>query len=277
MERARKMVLVSKEQFDRIQTVRQVPTQVVDPPAETGRVPVEVQTSERPDILQSTQTPGDNLTRLDNYMKQILDSKVYQDEHEKLKHYLQALRRYLFFIEEKRKPGAIAATETRTPYEISAFDDVILQSVPKTCQKKTKLLLDHLKVQRERINWDDNGVVYIDGQKIKNSNIVDLMNDAARQRKNSKPAGRREFAKILRETATPHEFVGNEEVWQLATGSFKGESDYFDVSDKSSFLENSENLTIRLPRLKGKRTEQNLHTSTPFAKKTKKSSWLSIK
>lgn len=287
MERARKMVLVPKEQFDRLRSVSQSPLLTQEPPAVPGSVALEPQPRERSSTLQSTQTPGDNLTRLDDYMKQILESKTYGDEHEKLKDYLQSLRRYLFFIEEKRKPVASETEDGYKPYENSKFDEAILSSVPKLYQKKTKLLLDHLKIHKDRITWDSKGAVYIDGEKIKDSNIVDLMNYAARPRKNSKATGRREFAKLLRETSTPHEYVGNHEIWQFnstptsykekTVDSDNEELDFFDVNDKTSLLENTKDLTPRQGGKKKASKQRDLPTSTPLSKKKKSVGfWLKI-
>ena len=94
-------------------------------------------------------------------------------------------------------------------------DDPILESVPKLFKKKTQLLLNHLKNKSDRIRWGETDVVYIDGDQIPNFNIVNLANDTYRNRKNVKAIGRRQFAALLKDIATPREFIGNPEIWGL--------------------------------------------------------------
>ena len=53
--------------------------------------------------LNSIQTAGDNLSRLDSEMQDILFSKQYNNDYEKSKYYLQELQRYLLFKEKERK------------------------------------------------------------------------------------------------------------------------------------------------------------------------------
>ena len=67
----------------------------------------------------------------------------------------------------------------------------------------------HRNASPGKILWDKNGVVSIDGEKIPNSNIVDLVNDWMRARKREKPIGRGDFAKFLQQIQMPREFIGN--------------------------------------------------------------------
>lgn len=66
----------------------------------------------------------------------------------------------------------------------------------------------------QRLNWDVQGPVTLDGQLIEGGNIVDLVNDALRHRKNTKAAGRENFARYLHQLNTPREFVGNTSFWK---------------------------------------------------------------
>ena len=97
MERAKKMVLISKEQLDRIRNESGQPTTV-----NTGNSFATTTVAPTPSTQQTTQTIGNNLTRLDNEMRTILDSKTYANDHDRLKDYLRVLQRYLFFVEERR-------------------------------------------------------------------------------------------------------------------------------------------------------------------------------
>jgi len=59
--------------------------------------------------------------------------------------------------------------------------------------------MKHLhKTMPARISWNDDGIVIIDGNVVKNSNIADLINDAMREKKIMKAAGRALFARLLR-------------------------------------------------------------------------------
>ena len=76
----------------------------------------------------------------------------------------------------------------------------ILESVPKSYRKHAHLLMKHLlrKAVPDRLSWDVQGIVTIDGNVVKDSNITDLINDAMRERKTVKAVGRNQFAQLLR-------------------------------------------------------------------------------
>jgi len=76
------------------------------------------------------------------------------------------------------------------------------------------LLMKHLldKATPARISWNDEGIVTIDGNVVKDSNISDLINDAMRERKTTKAAGRAQFARLLRALNIPSVLVGNREL-----------------------------------------------------------------
>ena len=187
MERAKIMVLISKEQLERIQREGGVSGSNNTATANSANTANTSRATFAPPVLQTTQTIGNNLTRLDDEMRKILDSNTYTNDHDRLKDYLRTLQRYLFFVEEKRKT---LAPKDNNNQEVSVSNGIstqsIVQSVPKLFQKKIQLLLNHLKNNSDRVTWSETGVVYIDGEKIINSNIVDLINDVCRNRKKFK-------------------------------------------------------------------------------------------
>jgi len=63
-----------------------------------------------------------------------------------------------------------------------------------------------------RISWNDDGIVTIDSNVVKDSNIADLINDAMRERKTTKAAGRAQFARLLRVLNIPSVLLGNKEL-----------------------------------------------------------------
>ena len=206
MQRARKLVLIPEESLKKMQ--------------EGVKSDAPMSSEEQNHFTtakSSVQTPGDKFSRLDSEMKKILDSENYKTESDKYKEFLQVLQRYLFFVDEKRKTYEPLSNSEEKQNVMS--DTYILSSVPKLYQNKTKLLLNHLKNNKARISWNENGTVFIDGEKIKNSNIIDLLNDAARSRKKVRAEGRTQFADILRTIDTPREFVGNVEFLNLSNNN----------------------------------------------------------
>ena len=140
MERVRKMVIVPEDAI-----MRSEATKITVPSSSSDHVS---------ESSNTTQTPGDNLSRLDGEMFDILHSKKVKSVHEKCQNYLQVLRRCLFFREHDRSNSNDAQRE------IDDIDDTlaplivedILNSVPKAYQRKVRILLRHWKtVAPERL------------------------------------------------------------------------------------------------------------------------------
>lgn len=179
--------------------------------------------------LPSVQTPGDPISRLDEELSEILHSKKYRDDSEKWKQYLQVLHRYLFLLEVRKGPidptlpGATSGTsrEQQTSQKNVAYNDaLIIDSVPQTYRHKAKALVSYLRNSPgavQRVTWDQEGRVTIDGKLVPDSNIVDLINDAIRSRKEFQAEGRRQFIETLRAISIPREFIGNAALWTLGT------------------------------------------------------------
>jgi len=87
----------------------------------------------------------------------------------------------------------------------------ILESVPKSYH--AHLLMKHLfRKVLDRISRDEHGIVIIDGNIVKDSNIADLINDAMRERKTVKAAGN-QFARLLRISNIPFALVRNKRLY----------------------------------------------------------------
>ena len=113
------MIIVPEDAIERVQTT---------PAAEVTIAPSEVSSE------NSMQTPGDNLSRLDAEMFDILHSiKGVNDVHEKCQNYLLVLRRYLFFRENERGSSSDALREIDEIEETlaSLTEEAIIDSVPK--------------------------------------------------------------------------------------------------------------------------------------------------
>lgn len=177
--------------------------------------------------IQAARSTDSTLSRLDTEMNDILNSDTYKDEREKWAAYLAVLQRYLHYAGTERAQqhaalmkdkGESALREHQKNNETRATgmnDSVIIESVPNKFRDKAKLLLRRLHdAPSPCFSWNSAGVISVDGKLIKDSNIVDLVNDAMRSRKVPKPVGRKAFARILKKIQTPREFVGNDELWQ---------------------------------------------------------------
>lgn len=195
MHHAKKMVLIPEDAVGKIQhgVVREV------------------------NALDSVQTPGTILSRLDNEMSEILRSVTPQNEREKWKLYQQVLQRYQFFTEDSRHgitDGNGVPIEKNNEASDRTGDSTIIETVPKRYKKQAQQLLNYLQTKSSStLTWDNNGVVSINGEKIRDSNIIDLVNDAMRARKTVSAIGRVQFSRELQRIGVPREFVGNPHLW----------------------------------------------------------------
>ena len=113
--------------------------------------------------------------------------------------YQQALQQYLQYEHaRKTEPVSVKMSTSRSPDgfddisdtldplsgnetrgEVSSKDDLtpqILESVPKTLHKRAKLLLNKLK-NNDVMTWNKNDELEFEGNVVKGSNVIDLVND----------------------------------------------------------------------------------------------------
>lgn len=146
---------------------------------------------------------------LDAEMDLILRKK-YADDSEKWKHYNEALQRYLYFVNEKKRPVEISVadyTESKDTSEL--IRNQLETALPKTYKAAALRIFDYLKQSATQVTWDSQGIVSIDNQPIPNSNIIDLISDLTRQRKSFEPTGVSRFIKALSTANIPLELVSN--------------------------------------------------------------------
>ena len=170
------------------------------------------------DKIKSVQTPDSVTSRLDAEMNEILNSPTCKDDREKWTLYRQVLQRYLHFKGneggEKYKNDSVVDLEEETDQRIDAG---IIYTIPKRYKEKAKQLMQRLRACG-KVVWDANDAVTIDGTLVPGANIVDLVNDAMRDRRRSAPPGHLQFAVALRQSTVPREFIGNKRVWnEVAT------------------------------------------------------------
>lgn len=177
-------------------------------------------------------TNTNNLSRLDEEMHKVLSKKL--EDREKWSLYLQTLQRYLYFVRKDKKPfeipiisfeesesnksGVNAEPITDFNLTLPKKDEKnhdfytktqLLQMLPKSYATKGELLLNILLNNKDKVHWDQQGVVFINNKEILKSNIVDLLNDVIRPLKNSSPRGWEEFATVLKEIQVPLTYIGN--------------------------------------------------------------------
>ena len=161
-------------------------------------------------------------------MNQILQ-KTDLSEAEKAQKYGETLFKLQHSLEKTKKTPSIDSPQPtdQSPSTV-ALHDQILQSVPKTMQRKAELLLGMIK-NNNNLTWDEQGVVSYKGKRIHGSNIIDLINDTIRQRKGVEPRGWKTFSKALHESNIPQEVIGNPSRWKwMQTNTSDGEeSDRF--------------------------------------------------
>ena len=109
---------------------------------------------------------------------------------------------------------ALAETKLSLPVESEAkINQRIFDSVPTTMRKKAKLLVSWLE-NNPNLSWDEDGRVKMYGKPVAGSNIIDLVTDVLRQRKDTEPRGWEPFAEVLRDMNVPQDFVGNKKRWE---------------------------------------------------------------
>ena len=172
--------------------------QLVDPKMLQQQVPAPVNPLHR------------SIATLDQDMQAILQRTNLSDE-EKVRQYNQVLQRSLEYHDHLRAPSpAPPATTT-----LKDIEEEVLAVVPKQSmmKRKAQALLERIKRQPD-MGWTERGELVFEGEVIKGSNIVDLVNDVLRNRKSfDHPHGWRQFARALRQSNVPRDLVGNRRLW----------------------------------------------------------------
>lgn len=180
-----------------------------------------------PEAIERLKRPLETVTplsSLDQQMRAILKSN--KNDNEKWKLYQQTLQRYLHFTNRDRQPIPMfnietydASTnsvdsnndnDTESTKQIRSYSkEDILTVLPKSYIKKGDNLLNNLVIHKDRIKWNDQGVVSIDGELISGSNIADMVGHLVRPLKRSEPVGMSKFLQLLYEINLPLQCIGN--------------------------------------------------------------------
>lgn len=225
MDHARKMVLVPEESIEKLKIA-------------TAAAPISDNSDK--DVSISVQTSGTNLSRLDEEMVKLLNSQTLSDR-DKWARYQQVQQRYLNY--RNNPVGSSSSSGKKLSIEKEASRrgvsrETIILSVPQTFKKKTELLLQLLDSPHaeQRIAWDRRGEVTIDDKVLPRSNIIDLINDTIRLRKNIQSRGREYFSWFLRDIGVPAEIFGNAELYKAGGDFNRGSSSFSSPLNDSSII-----------------------------------------
>ena len=167
-----------------------------------------------------TRSGSDVIGELDIEMGKILSQKA--EDSEKWKMYHQTLQRYLHFINEQRKPLEISFTSRNDGQKdfVRANDDdnarlmtQLKAVIPRKFKDNATALFESLTSQQAKpqIEWDALGSVSIQNTPLVQSNIIELISDATRNRTAAKAPGWKKFASVIRKLNVPLNLIANKE------------------------------------------------------------------
>ena len=203
-----------------------------------------LKTSPVPDTL------SDSVLSLDDEIRRVLESPALSD-HDKALTYEQVLHKYLKRVDHvnsrhSQKPPFSSNHTASVPLDPLKSDSFgktvklkkrVVDSLPKTLQKKGGVLLDHIKDTTD-MTWNERGELVVKGQTLNGTNVSDLIHELLRSRKlGQKPEGWSIFANTLKESNIPTDLIGNKARWdstdepeQLKSPSFESPSTPFNQS-----------------------------------------------
>lgn len=156
------------------------------------------------DFTQNVKPVDQTLNNLDSEMMSIIQNSVVPMDV-KVRKYNQILQRYKFLQNDRNKPYTFQIEEQVTNIDFER----ILKGIPETKIPLAKLLTDFL-LKQENIHVEENGEITVNGTRIQNSNIIDIVHDLVRDRKtNLPPVGVEALAKVLKQANIPLEYIGN--------------------------------------------------------------------
>lgn len=178
-----------------------------------------------------SRTSTDVMNDLDKEMHRILKQKA--EDSEKWKLYEQALQKYLYFVNERKKPVALFVPEAVVSKTDITLKEKLLSITPPKFREPASFLFDHLcsPEAKKLIRWDISGKTSVDGQTL--PNIVDLISDVVRTRKTPQVDEWETFASVLKALDTPLTIIGNTTyVEALKSQSGSGFQQYHNESSK---------------------------------------------
>ena len=163
------------------------------------------------------------ITELDRKMSHILDRKDLS-EQQKVILYDQVLLEYKHLLDKGKFENMTTSASNSKTEEILNNDseDIKFESIDNSrIRDQAKQFLDYLK-SRNIIRYNRMGqILDKQGRAVKNSNIIDILEDSLRSRKNRPiPIGSVHFFKALKEFNVPRGFIKNRERLPLLDEKF---------------------------------------------------------
>jgi hypothetical protein len=179
------------------------------------------------ELTSPTKAVDQILHNLDSEMMNILQKEDIPADV-KLKQYNQILSRYSSLQDFKRQPYKLDVID---PDDCKITDEEILHGIPDKNKKTAKALLNFVK-KGSNILIEKNGEITVNGNRVKGSNIVDLIHDLSRDRKTSKiPKGFQELIRGLKASNLPLEYVVNRKRRNMFVEPLESDNEeYFDTS-----------------------------------------------
>ncbi|KAF4513977.1 UNVERIFIED_CONTAM: hypothetical protein B566_EDAN018374 [Ephemera danica] len=173
MQRARKLVLISKEELEKLRKCTCHNNGGMDG---------------KKDGMQ---------TEIENEMNNVLETKTLSDREKWLK-YSQLFNTYQKKLKEKTEPLKIEIRDSSMNVEdVHPGKDSLIEELPLDLREKIRFMLKHLK--KSDVSWNDLGEVYIRNNRLEGSNIKELLLDVVlgKNNYNVDPVDRKKFISTL--------------------------------------------------------------------------------
>jgi hypothetical protein len=168
-------------------------------------IPIEMLEQVRaPSLTPLTNPVKDQTTKGMDEMRVLLQDNTLPDDV-KLSRYKEAVSNYSNYGDK------LLAKSTPPSAPLESPPPSLFDGIPRTLRPPADALMGELEKYPEKIAWDRNSrEVTINGRLLRGSNIVDLVGNVIRSRKNEKvPLHANEFLQTLAQLNVPEEFIKN--------------------------------------------------------------------
>ncbi|GIY75228.1 hypothetical protein CDAR_566841 [Caerostris darwini] len=159
---------------------------------------------------------ADQLTDLGNKMQEIIRTKGLS-EREKMNQYLQVLQKFVKIHhprQERTEEDSEKEEDLKSDSEKEdSITTKILKAAPVRYLNTARNILDFIKEKPSILSWTPDGEIIYKGKHLPRTNIVKLVADLLRNRKQS-PAGSKEFHLVLKEINVPANYIMNKKNFQ---------------------------------------------------------------
>ena len=156
-------------------------------------------------LAQQQLNPGlSYLGKLDQDMAAVLQNPNLAPDV-KHKQFTQLRHQYSSVKDDLEKPVNMTLQNAPPPIDMQE----IIDSLPKNCKNKGKILLQHIRRSPD-MEWNEKGQLIINGNLVEQSNITDLVHHFVRPTRNRpQPEGWSQFANVLHSGNVPREAFAN--------------------------------------------------------------------